>query len=380
MPFGLATRDDSGILRLARGEKLSAVERIALLVGIAILIGLDIAGILMNPGADVASSVLSISATAVFAIYVWSPPVATALIGAVLVLSFFTGTDTSVLLAAAVAAGLVLRLGSTALFLTYAAGFLLGTAFVAYGDSAVPVNVGIYLIIAAVAGAVGFVVRLASARGQSLEQKLAESAEQERQAVLAERRWIAGELHDSIAHHLTVVALHVQMLDDPSVSADAQEAIRVAARKAMADLRFVIELADDAPRSAGVQTGNLDEAIGEARSEIEAAGHSVTVEGSALDERIPRIADIVFARIVRESATNILKHAGPGEVVIRLAVDDDQAELTIRSPLPDTPRRDLPSSGTGLNRMAERVIGASGEFTAGRVDGGWQVRALLPMS
>src|SRR5690606_17122731 len=120
-----------------------------------------------------------------------------------------------------------------------------------------------------------------------------------------------------IAHHLTVVALHVQMLDDPTVSADAQEAIRVAARKAMADLRFVIELADDAPRSAGVQTGNLDEAIGEARSEIEAAGHTVIVEGSALDERIPRIADIVFARIVRESATNILKHAGPGEVLIR---------------------------------------------------------------
>jgi signal transduction histidine kinase len=148
----------------------------------------------------------------------------------------------------------------------------------------------------------------------------------------------------------------------------------------MSDLRFVIELADDAPRSSGMPTGDLGEAIDEAQGEIEAAGHPVVIDGDPRDERIPRVAEIVFARIVRESATNILKHAGPGPVEIDMEIDDEAATLMIRSPLPSTPRRDLPSSGTGLTRMAERVIGASGEFSAGVAEDGWQVRARLPMA
>jgi len=365
---------------MSRGERLNAVERVVVLAFVAAISGVDIVGLFVAPGAEPVASVLSIASTAVFALYLWWPLIATALLGVVFVLSFLAGTDSSVLFAAAIAAGMVLRLGSTALLLWYAGGFLVATALVAYGDRSVPVNVGIYLVVAAVAGGVGYALRMAAARGRRLERQLAESAEQERQAVLAERRWIAGELHDSIAHHLTVVALHVQMLDDPAVSAESQEAIRVAARKAMADLRFVIELADDGPRSAGPQTGDLGTAIDEAREELDAAGHRVQCDGNPRDERIPRIAEIVLARIVRESATNILKHAGPGEVSIRLDVDDDVAALTIRSPLPLAPRRDLPSSGTGLNRMAERVIGANGEFSAGAVDDHWQVSARLPMT
>lgn len=380
MSMGQAPRDAHGILRLSRGEHLTTVERVVMLVFLAILVILDIIGLISTPDPNPIDSLISIASTLVFVFYLWWPAVATLLLGGVFAASFLVGQDTAVLFAAAIAVGLVMRLGSTTLVLSYVGGFFIATALVAYGDHKVPVNVGIYLLIAAVAGAVGYALRLASARGHNLEQRLAESVEQERQAVLAERRWIAGELHDSIAHHLTIVALHVQMLDDPKVSAQSQEAIRVAARKAMADLRFVIELADDGPRASGVPTGDLSEAMEEARAEIAAAGHDVVLGGDPLDERIPRIADIVFARIVRESATNILKHAGAGEVAIRLQTDDDHALLSIRSPLPATPRRDLPSSGTGLNRMAERVMGASGEFTAGPVDDVWQVSARLPMT
>lgn len=380
MPLGHAPRDASGILRLSRGEHLTTVERVVMLVFLAIPVILDVVGLITTPEPNLIDALISIASTLVFAFYLWRPAVATILLCGVFAASFFAGQDTTVLFAAAIAAGLVMRLGSTALVLSYLAGFFVATALVAYGDRVVPVNVGVYLVIAAVAGAVGYALRFAAARGVNLEQRLAESAEQERQAVLAERRWIAGELHDSIAHHLTVVALHVQMLDDPKASAQSQEAIRVAARKAMADLRFVIELADDGPRASSVPTGDLGEAIEEALTEISAAGHDVVAEGDPLDERIPRIVDIVFARIVRESATNILKHAGTGEVAIRLQIDDEHATLSIRSPLPTTPRRDLPSSGTGLNRMAERVIGASGEFAAGPVEDAWQVSARLPMT
>ncbi|MBT2483439.1 MULTISPECIES: sensor histidine kinase [unclassified Microbacterium] len=380
MAFDHTTGDSADALRLGRGERLSAVERIVILAIISITIVLDLISFFATPGVSPLAVLVSISSTAVFALYIWNPLIATGALGVVFALSFLVGSESQVLTAAAVAAGLVMRLGWTSLILSYTGAFLVAAAVVANGDADVDVNVGLFLIFAAVAGAVGFALRIASARGRRLELELAERTEQERQAVLAERRWIAGELHDSIAHHLTVVALHVQMLEDPETSLGSREAIRVAARKAMADLRFVIDIADDGPRSAGMQTGDLADAIDEARQEFESAGHSVRIVGDARDERIPRAAEIVLARIVRESATNILKYAGPGEVLIRLDLDDDTAALTLRSPLPTTPRRQLSSSSTGLGRMAERVLGARGEFSAGEVDEHWEVSARLPIA
>ena len=61
-------------------------------------------------------------------------------------------------------------------------------------------------------------------------------------------------------------------------------------------------------------------------------------------------------------------------------VDDQVVEMTISNPLPPTPRRDLPSTGTGLNRMAQRVLGVEGEFSAGIVGSNWVVRASLPIA
>lgn len=380
MRFSRLLPDGSGLLRLTRGGALSNLERVVMLVVIGGVIAVDVSSIVFSYGPSLFQSALSIATSIVFALYLWSPWVATISLGIVFALSFVAGTESESIFAAAVAVGLVMRLGRTALILCYIGAFLVSTAIVAYGDTEVPVSVGGYLILATVAGAIGLALRIALDKGRRLELELAERAEHEREAVLAERRWIAGELHDSIAHHLTVVALHVQMLDDAERRGDSQEAIRVAARTAMTDLRFVIELADDGPRSSAVHSGDLATAIDEARGEIEAAGHTVICEGDARDERIHRAGEIILARIMRESATNILKHAGPGDVSIRLNVDDETLALEIRSPLPTTPRRDLPSSRTGVNRMAERVLGASGEFSAGAIDGVWNVSASLPIT
>lgn len=380
MALAPSIRDEPDLLRLARNEALSRLERIVMLVVIAGLIFVDVFGLIFTTDANLLASVLSVVTTATFALYIWWPWVATAVLGVLFALSFITNTQFNVIFAAAVAVGLVVRLGRTALILSYAGLFLVAVAVIAYSDRGATVNVGIYLILATVAGAIGFALRVAAARGHRLEEQLVVQAEQERQAVLAERRWIAGELHDSIAHHLTVVALHVQMLDDAETVRGSQEAIRIAAKKAMTDLRFVIELADDGPRSDEVPTGDLTEAIDEARTEFEAAGHEVVVDGDQRDERLHRAGEIILARIVRESATNILKYAGRGEVAVRLKIDDASALLTISSPLPVTPRRSLSSSRTGLGRMAERVVGASGEFTAGEVDGMWCVSARLPIA
>ncbi|WP_447913481.1 sensor histidine kinase [Microbacterium phyllosphaerae] len=380
MASSLSAGDRTDVTRLGKGEKLSTIERIAVLVVIGTIFIFDFVGLFLPPGLEPLTAAIGLASTAVLALYLWSPLIATYALGVVFALSFIPGIEAQVLTVGAFAAGLIVRLGWTSLVLSYAGVFLLASALVVTGDSRDAFNIAIFLVGAAVSGAVGFALRIAFARGRTLEVQLAEKAEQERQAVLAERRWIAGELHDSIAHHLTVVSLHVQMLDDDRTSTDSQEAIRIAARKAMTDLRFVIDLADDGPRSEGMPTGDLAASIDEAKQEFESAGHSVLLDGDPADERIPRAAEIIFARIMRESATNILKYAGQGEIEIRLDIDDDMARMTVSSPLSVTPRRELSSSRTGIGRMAERVLGASGEFSAGEVDGRWVVTARLPIA
>lgn len=373
-------RANSDIARLGKGEKPSVIERIAVLAIVGTIVVIDAVGSFMTPGVDPYAALVGIATTAVLAAFIWSPLVAMGTLVAVFALSFLVGTESESLIVVALAAGLVVRLGWNTLILVYAGILLLATALVAVGLDEDPINIGVYLVAAVVSGAVGYALRLAFARGRTLEVQLAEKAEQERQAVLAERRWIAGELHDSIAHHLTVVSLHVQMLDDDHASEASQEAIRIAARKAMTDLRFVIDLADDGPRSAGMPTGDLAASIDEAVEEFESAGHETILVGDPADERIPRAAEIIFARIMRESATNVLKYAGAGVVEVRLDVDDEAATMTVSSPLSVTPRRELSSSRTGVGRMAERVLGASGEFSAGEREGRWVVTARLPIA
>lgn len=380
MASSLATGDRLDVTRLGKGEKLSTIERIAVLAVIGTILIFDIVGLFLPPGLEPLTAVISIASSAVLVLYLWSPLVATCALGVVFALSFIPGSQAQVLTTAAFAAGLIMRLGWTSLVLSYVGAFLVASALVATGGSTEVFRVSIFLVGAAVSGAVGYALRLAFARGRTLEVQLAEKAEQERQAVLAERRWIAGELHDSIAHHLTVVSLHVQMLDDDRASASSQEAIRIAARKAMTDLRFVIDLADDGPRSTGMPSGDLTASIDEAKEEFESAGHSVLLSGDPADERIPRAAEIILARIMRESATNALKYAGQGEIEIDLDVSDESATLTVTSPLSATPRRELSSSRTGIGRMAERVLGASGTFDAGEIGGRWVVSARLPIA
>lgn len=104
---------------------------------------------------------------------------------------------------------LVLRLASSPLIIAYFGGLLLATAAVTSGispsviaptrDGRIPAHRGS-------GWSIGVALRTAYARGRRLEYQLAEREEHERQAIVAERRWIAGELHDSIAHQLTIIS------------------------------------------------------------------------------------------------------------------------------------------------------------------------------
>ena len=327
---------------------------------------------------------LSVVTTLTLALYAWSPLVATSALGVAAALSLLVEHDSGTLMAGSLAAFLVLRLASTPLILSYICGLLLFTVVAASGIASRVVSTGdlaVYLLIATMAGSLGVALRMAYARSHRLADQLVEQEEHERQAITAERQWIAGELHDSIAHQLTVISLHTQLLDDDEMREASQEAIRGASRKALSDLRFIIKLAEDAPAGTEVPSGDLAAAIEDACAEFRGAGHSTIVAGDPADEGIPRGVEITLARVVRESATNIIKYAGSGEVRFAIDVQPQAITLTIQSPLAHgTAPRVSSSTGTGLNRMAERVLGVSGGFSAGPVGDKWLVRAYVPLN
>lgn len=315
-------------------------------------------------------------------LFVWWPGIAIAAFGASAMAAFFLGNGLEILIAGSFAFALVARVASVAQTLAYTVGMVLAYVFFSSDMTAVgtPVESPLaYIFISVLSGALGLGLRITTSRQRALEVKLAEQREHEQKAVQDERRWIAEELHDSIAHQLSVISLHSQMLDDEEMRQRSQAAISDAARRALSDLRFVIKIAEEEPRRDTVSAGDLARAFDESAEEFRAAGHTTTVEGDPQDKRISRGAELILTKVVRESATNIIKYAGQGPVHMSLRICPSDIKMTIRSPYTDETPRVRSSTGTGINRMAERVYGVNGEFETGLVNGEWQVTVLLPL-
>ena len=221
----------------------------------------------------------------------------------------------------------------------------------------------------------------------------AERAEAERelrgeQARLAERARIAQEMHDVLAHKVSLIALHAGGLEvNPAVGPEKVEGsarlIRETARQAMEDLREVLGVlrsdvsVDGADLAPVPRAADLERLVADSRD----AGVSVTGE-FALPDDVPVSIGRTVYRVVQESLTNVHKHArgASTEVVVHGARG---AGVTVRvtNVRPVAAGSLLPGSGAGLVGLRERVELAGGRLTTGpTTDGGWRVEAWLPWS
>jgi signal transduction histidine kinase len=210
--------------------------------------------------------------------------------------------------------------------------------------------------------------------------------EEERRAIAEERSRIARELHDVLAHNLSVMVVQAgaarRIVErDPDTAADAAELIRTTGREALAELRQVfgpVRRGDGEPLAGPPSLANLDRLASRARE----AGLPVQlrVEGAAV--QLPTGVDLTAYRVVQEALTNAVKHAGdaratvtvryePWEVVVE--VEDDGVGPEARGALSEV------GGGHGLVGMRERVSLYGGRLQAGRRrGGGFAVRARLP--
>jgi signal transduction histidine kinase len=211
-------------------------------------------------------------------------------------------------------------------------------------------------------------------------------AEEARRRASEERLLIARELHDVLAHNISLinvqagVALH--LLDErPDQARPALTAIRDASKEALGELRSVLDVlrrGEDgatAPRAPTAGLRDLPGLIERTRS----AGLDVTLDVSGEARPVPAGVDLAAFRIVQEALTNVVRHAETGSARVRLDYGDEQLTVQVDDdgvggtvPNPDAP-------GRGIAGMRERVQALSGSFQAGPRPGrGFRVRARFP--
>ncbi|GGV83549.1 sensor histidine kinase [Streptomyces griseoloalbus] len=205
------------------------------------------------------------------------------------------------------------------------------------------------------------------------------------QAVTAERSRMARELHDMVANHLSAIAIHstaALSLDDPATSKEALTVIRENSVQGLSEMRRLIGiLRDGADDREPAATPTLD-SLGTLVEGARANGLDVTLD--AAHDCVPAPVELAAYRMVQESLTNALKHAGRGKVTVWLRRLDDSLALRVTSPYDgrDAPR--APGSGAGLVGMRERAALLRGTFEAGPESGPdgklWVVRATLPVT
>ncbi|GAB2726409.1 sensor histidine kinase [Streptomyces bullii] len=203
------------------------------------------------------------------------------------------------------------------------------------------------------------------------------------QAVTAERARMARELHDMIANHLSAIAIHstaALSLDDPRTSREALGVIRENSVEGLSEMRRLIGILRDSSGDLEPVAAPTLDGLGSLVEGARTNGLDVTLhtEHTAL----PAPVELAAYRIVQESLTNALKHAGPGRVTVSLAQRDGSLTVTVTSPYGDQGGPRAPGSGAGLVGMRERTALLGGTFEAGpesTPDGKiWAVRATLP--
>lgn len=203
-----------------------------------------------------------------------------------------------------------------------------------------------------------------------------------------ERLAIARELHDVLAHSLSLInvqsSVALELLDrKPEQAATALAAIKSASRDALGEvhalLRSIRAGAETvaAPTSPAVRVGDLDTLIEPAR----AAGLTVRAEVSGDPVRLPAVLDGAAARIVQESLTNVLRHAPGASAVVGVVYSADELRLTVENTAPaNTPGSSTARGGNGIPGMLERAHALNGELSAKPLpSGGFRVTARLPI-
>ncbi|WP_239516002.1 MULTISPECIES: sensor histidine kinase [unclassified Streptomyces] len=245
------------------------------------------------------------------------------------------------------------------------------------------------VLLFAFTGLLGYALRSTRlARTQLVEQETLTEEERARRTLLEERSRIARELHDVVAHHMSVISIQAQvapyLVENPSEELKENLAgIRANALEALTELRRVLgvlrsEQPDDpgAPHHPQPTLAELDGLVDNVRG----AGLDVTTEIAGVRRPLSPGVELTAYRIVQEALSNCLRYAPGSRVEVGLAYGPRELHLCVANSAPTRPVPPSPGAGHGLLGMRERAGMLGGELAAGpRPGGGYEVSAVLPV-
>ncbi|MFD8478918.1 sensor histidine kinase [Kitasatospora sp. NPDC059673] len=261
---------------------------------------------------------------------------------------------------------------------------VLVAAAVAVGTATAPVVTGLYI------GARRRLVESLKDRAEGLATELTLLAEQARErawrARAEERTRIAREMHDVVAHRVSLMVVHAAAVEriipkDPAKAQQSAALIGEVGRQALDELREILgvlrmtEPQDQVEAPVG-GLGELAELVEQSR----AAGMAVSLTVSGEHLAYVAEAEQTAFRVVQEGLTNAHKHAGGARVTVLLAYVPNGVRVSVVNDCPGGAAMPvaLPSGGNGLVGMRERVMALGGMFHAGPENGGFRVEAVLP--
>lgn len=228
----------------------------------------------------------------------------------------------------------------------------------------------------------GEYLRVLQERALHLEREQLVEAER---AVGVERTRIARELHDIVAHQVSLMTVQAGAAKtiantDPEAAASAMNAVEVAGRQALDELRHLLGVLrpDSDDDELGPQPSRSD--LPRLVEEIKRAGLQVSLQQDDTQRRLPARIELAIFRIVQEALTNVLKHAGPNaQAEVRIQTARQTVTIEVEDDGVNSTR--LPGSGHGITGMRERAQSLGGTLEAGpRASGGFSVSARLPVS
>ena len=234
----------------------------------------------------------------------------------------------------------------------------------------------------------GYGIALGRARATLAEQTAATLARDQdtrmEAAVEAEQARIAREVHDIVAHDVSVIVAQAAAARrvfgaEPNTAADALASIETVGREALDGLRGLLGLLRTRPEDDARSPQPSLERLPRLIAQLERAGLDVELVVEGTPGPLPATVELNAYRIVQEALTNTLKHAGPTRATVTLAYEPEALRVDVRD-LGGAPREAVPSAGYGLISMQQRTAMLGGDLVIGPEAGhGFRVSARLPV-
>jgi signal transduction histidine kinase len=276
--------------------------------------------------------------------------------------------------------------------LAYTAGAIatlgIAVALVLDGPNADFVDLAVNYLVFATAWLLGDNTRTRRERAAQLEQQVRQAERdrelEARRAVVEERNRIAREMHDVVAHHVSLMVVQAEagplvVERDPAAAVRAFDTIGATGKQAMSEMRQLLGvLRDDQPADRTPQPGA--DQLPHLVDQVRAAGLPVDLDVGGEPRPLPPAVDLSLYRLVQEALTNVSRHAGPARARVHVHYDHDRLRVRIDDDGAGGQQPPRPG-GHGLVAMRERITLVGGTLSVGAAPGGgWSVAATLPLT